>query len=91
MISKESFNGESGDEVYFSISDKTLQTAFHWTKPWDALQSNYAKQIITNIYQPFCLSVLHKLLRINKDHVMRKGKVECAYYISYTSYTTFMG
>ncbi|KAL2103370.1 hypothetical protein ACEWY4_000238 [Coilia grayii] len=74
MISKEAFNGESGDEKYLSIPDKTLETEFKWPGAWTALQSESIKWVIIDFYQPICIKTLHNLLHLNTKQVMRKVK-----------------
>ncbi|XP_048096892.1 major histocompatibility complex class I-related gene protein-like isoform X1 [Alosa alosa] len=74
MVSKESFNGDSGDEKYLSIPDQTLQTEFKWPGAWDTLQSESFKWVIADFYQPICINALHTFLEQNKRRVRRKVK-----------------
>ena len=83
MIYKESFNGNMGDEILRSISDKTFQTVLRAPRDWNA-QEKYWRMLIINVYEPFCLAALHKALKLSRKHVMRKGNGKCACHIIYT-------
>ncbi|KAL2103373.1 hypothetical protein ACEWY4_000241 [Coilia grayii] len=74
MIGIEAFNGDSGDETYLSIADKTLEAQIRWPRAWTALQSEYNKWVIINLYQPVCMGALYDLLNQNRKYVRRKVK-----------------
>ncbi|KAL2103372.1 hypothetical protein ACEWY4_000240 [Coilia grayii] len=74
MICKEAFNGDSGDETYLSIADKTLETKFKWPGAWTAHQLESVKLMITDLYQPICIGALYDLLNQTRKYVRRKVK-----------------
>lgn len=75
MISKESFNGHSGDEMYLSISEKTFQTEFKWPGAFDVFQSESIKGVLIDFYQPICINALTKFLHLHRKHLMTKGNM----------------
>ncbi|XP_063050027.1 major histocompatibility complex class I-related gene protein-like [Engraulis encrasicolus] len=70
MIYNESFNGHSGDQVYFSINDKAFETLYRWIP----FVNKQLAMVVSDIYQPICLSGLHEMLKIHRNNVMRKVK-----------------
>lgn len=74
MISKEAFNGDSGDEKYLSIPDKTLEAQFRWPGAWDVHQAESIKWVLVDVYQPICINALYNFLHQKRNFVLRKVK-----------------
>ncbi|XP_062398297.1 major histocompatibility complex class I-related gene protein-like [Sardina pilchardus] len=74
LISRDAFNGESGDVRYYNPQLNTLHTDRVWPHAVDTIWPDDFNFLYENAYYPNCISQLNKHLGNEKNRVQKKVK-----------------
>ena len=70
---KDAFDGESGEIIHFDVHKGPLYRQQPWpirSKAWTDVMTS----LVTQVFQPFCISTLERWLQLRKGIALRRGK-----------------
>ncbi|KAM9851931.1 class I histocompatibility antigen, F10 alpha chain-like [Aulostomus maculatus] len=72
IMFRDGSNGRDADSLMYNMTHFTYMSGEGWEIQWDAMKKTYFQMLYSNIYLPFCLRTLTRLLDLHKHLVTRR-------------------